>query len=113
MLYKELVKKPPTNDWWNDDKLEQAAEAVCSSFSTAAVIAEKVWIKRFIAREWAHTICWSHEVLATYLKFRKTDNPNAYLPYTRLYLAAKRLSVKRNGKPRGWSQSNPRDGSHS
>jgi hypothetical protein len=95
MLYKELVEKTPPNDWWKDnDDLEQAAGTVCSSFSTAGVIAEKVWIKRLIAREWAYTICWSHEALAAYLKFRRAANPNAYRPYTRLYCKAKHL--KRN-----------------
>jgi hypothetical protein len=58
MLYKELVEKPPPSDWWkHDDKLAQAAETVCSNFSTVGVISEKVWIKKFIAREWAYTIC--------------------------------------------------------
>lgn len=91
VLYQRVRVKTAPDKWWeHDDELDEAAATICARYALVAVIIgndRRVW--KFIAREWANNICWTHETLEKYLLYRRIDEPNAYYGYTKLYEAAK------------------------
>jgi hypothetical protein len=83
------VKKDDQSKWWETDpELEEAAGTVCASYDIVAHLATGR-IRKLFVREWANSICWSHERLETYLKERRINVPNAYHGYSELYRDAK------------------------
>jgi hypothetical protein len=91
-----------TDDWWRtDNDLDEAAAIVCASYDIVARLA-RGRSRRFLRRQWAYSICWTHEALDGFVRDRRRDVPTAYRGYTGLYLEAKRFDPRLNPRQRRW-----------
>jgi len=87
------VKKDDSQKWWEtDEDLEEAAATVCASFDIVSLLA-KGTNRKFFIRNWAHSICWTHETLEGFLTDRRRIH-DAYRSYTSLYKDAKPYADK-------------------
>jgi hypothetical protein len=88
LLFNNLIRQEQSSPtWWlEDDSLEQAASLVCASFDIVGLMSKGAnW--EFFGIEWANSICWTFEILESYIADR---NPMRYRGYRELYTAAKR-----------------------
>lgn len=86
--------------WWkNNDRLEQAAAAVCTRYDILGLMIEFDTLDRvffpktsygtFFTTHWANSIIDCHHALENYLEHRHDGAENAYIHFTRLRDAAK------------------------
>jgi hypothetical protein len=92
-FYEKLEQSTPTPNWWEQDpKLADAAATVCAMYNLlGAVTREDRGLQRFVAREWANNIRWTHEALGPYMKYRersKTGRSGMFRHYEALYREA-------------------------
>jgi hypothetical protein len=86
-IFKE-VKLGDTEKWWETNlKLDEAASTVCATYDIVSHLAMGK-NRRFFVREWANSICWTHERLENFLKDRRRTVPSAYHAYSALYKEA-------------------------
>jgi len=75
-------------DWRKSEALQDAAALVCASYDILGIVAGW-WNRRFFARHWGYSICWTYEALDDFLKDRRKSFPDAYRGYKCLYDQAK------------------------
>jgi hypothetical protein len=76
LLFNNLIRQEQSSPtWWlEDDSLEQAASLVCASFDIVGLMSKGAnW--EFFGIEWANSICWTFEILESYIADR---NPMRY-----------------------------------
>jgi hypothetical protein len=94
MLNKHLFMRTALPKWWKyNDELERAASKVCATYDILGLVGERDI--EFFGREWGHSIRWTHEVLDTYLDYRRNDNSLHYRNYDALYEVATRYHSPR------------------
>jgi len=95
MLNKHLFMITPLPEWWKyNDELERAASKVCATYDIVGLVSGRC-DRVFFGKEWGHSIRWTHEVLNTYLGFRRNNNPLHYRNYDALYEVSKRYHSPR------------------
>lgn len=92
-LYEGLHRDTPSQNWWETDKnLDHAAAITCARYNLLGVLTRRdKYLRQFVVREWTNNICWTHEALQEYIRYRersKTGRPRMFRHYEELYADA-------------------------
>jgi hypothetical protein len=96
--------------WWRDGNLSECANDLCATFDILWITA-KWGNRRFFAKYWAYTICWTYEALDGFLKERRRQgDPAAFDGYRRLYELAKPFDPRKPPPTPGPAPTRPLSG---
>ena len=91
VVYHKIRPQPPGTEWWQDEKLEEAAALVCAFYDILGIMVDESGsVGQLFTDKWAASIVPAHRHLLRYIEFRRQSKPDAFVAFTALSKRAER-----------------------